>query len=310
MKTISFIAFLLFISSYSYSQWITTGQNLYHFGNVGINDSIPNTALTVKGKVYEEAVINIKNDYASCVFSYAAGDMPFYNASYVMNRSRGTVDFPLNLVEGDRVGGLFARPFIDGQYRRSAAIHMYVGSSPGINSFPTNIRFETTGTNEVDRTERMRIDENGNVGIGTSEPEARLEVADGDVYISDIKSGIIMKSPDGSCWRGTLNDTGSLNFTQIDCPGISENEKQVITSSQVSVFPNPATDAFYVNFEDNGYKKSSYVIFDMDGKKMEQGKIKNNNQYISTAAFAPGIYIIRISDNKGRIIATNKVIKE
>jgi hypothetical protein len=58
----------------------------------------------------------------------------------------------------------------------------------------------------------------GNVGIGTIEPKAKLEVTDGDVYIKDINKGIIMTSPDGSCWRGTINNSGVLEFSVIPCP--------------------------------------------------------------------------------------------
>lgn len=61
-----------------------------------------------------------------------------------------------------------------------------------------------------------------NVGIGTKEPTTKLEIAKGDVYISDISRGIIMKSPDGQCWRGTLNNKGKLSFNKIECPEIEE----------------------------------------------------------------------------------------
>lgn len=60
--------------------------------------------------------------------------------------------------------------------------------------------------------------EEGNFGIGTRKPQAKLEIMDGDVYISDISKGIIMKSPNGECWRGTLNNKGQLNFLETTCP--------------------------------------------------------------------------------------------
>jgi hypothetical protein len=66
--------------------------------------------------------------------------------------------------------------------------------------------------------ETMRINPNGYVGIGTIEPKAKLEVADGDVYIKDINRGVIMTSPDGQCWRGTINNSGVLEFSAIPCP--------------------------------------------------------------------------------------------
>ncbi len=66
--------------------------------------------------------------------------------------------------------------------------------------------------------ERMRINELGNVGIGTQNPSARVQIAGGDVYIQDIDNGVIMKSPDGDCWRLTVNNDGSIKTTVITCP--------------------------------------------------------------------------------------------
>lgn len=80
-----------------------------------------------------------------------------------------------------------------------------------------DIRFTTDGfSNEV--FERMRITFGGNIGIGTSNPSAKLQVADGDVYIEDVSKGVIMKSPDGSCWRMTVSNAGTPVMTKIACP--------------------------------------------------------------------------------------------
>jgi hypothetical protein len=64
----------------------------------------------------------------------------------------------------------------------------------------------------------MRIAENGNVGIGTSTPKSKLQVTDGDIYIENASKGVIMTSPNGNCWRMTVNDTGNPVFTSINCP--------------------------------------------------------------------------------------------
>lgn len=64
---------------------------------------------------------------------------------------------------------------------------------------------------------------NNNIGIGhlTVHPQparSTLHVFSGDVNIEQIGSGIIMKSPNGQCWRVTVGNTGTLVSTAIPCP--------------------------------------------------------------------------------------------
>ena len=62
-----------------------------------------------------------------------------------------------------------------------------------------------------------------NVAIGASGftsgiPRSKLHVFNGDINIEQIGSGIIMKSPNGQCWRVTIDNTGNLIRTAITCP--------------------------------------------------------------------------------------------
>jgi hypothetical protein len=57
------------------------------------------------------------------------------------------------------------------------------------------------------------------LSIGTYQPaKARVEVADGDVYINNSSRGIILRSPNNSCWRVTIDNAGNFVRTAITCP--------------------------------------------------------------------------------------------
>ncbi len=64
----------------------------------------------------------------------------------------------------------------------------------------------------------MQANTNGFVGIGTSTPAAKLHVATGDVYIDNIYSGIILRSPNGSCFRVGVDNYGTLSSQYLPCP--------------------------------------------------------------------------------------------
>jgi hypothetical protein len=78
------------------------------------------------------------------------------------------------------------------------------------------IRFVTD--NWIDAAhERARINNTG-LGIGTTDPKEKLHVKDGDIYIENLDRGVVMKSPNGACWRLTVTDEGTPGFTSVPCP--------------------------------------------------------------------------------------------
>lgn len=58
----------------------------------------------------------------------------------------------------------------------------------------------------------------GKVGVGTNTPLTPLHLKNGDVYVDQPGAGIILRSPNGTCYRLVMDDSGMINATEINCP--------------------------------------------------------------------------------------------
>lgn len=160
--------------------------------------------------------------------------------------------------------------------------------------------------------EGLYVDKNGFVGVGTSKPESKLHVADGDIFISDIEKGIIMKSPDGNCWRGTLDNSGQLKFTRTDCPEINtgDKKKKLISSDNITISPNPTGDNITIESNIDNLSNMKYLVFNISGQVLDSGTILSNLYKIDLSSFSNGIYILKILDGNRNEISSKKIIKE
>jgi hypothetical protein len=152
---------------------------------------------------------------------------------------------------------------------------------------------------------------NGNVGIGTENPDVKLQIADGDIFIEDIDHGIIMKSPDGNCWQGTLNNQGMLEFVQADCDNLTSNTVDQPTSreARVRIYPNPAGNQISVNLLQD-YVGASLEISDISGKLLRTHQLHSTECNINISELSPGIYVFNILDDAGKILESEKIVKE
>lgn len=164
-------------------------------------------------------------------------------------------------------------------------------------------------------TTLMAVSAEGNLGLGTTSPAAKLQVEDGDIYIADINKGIIMKSPDGNCWRGVLNNEGALTFAPTTCPeeevmSISQKSSEVRPGLSVAVYPNPTENQVTVRIQNGTSEKLQYCIYDLTGKSLDKGRIENDTQTFDLSSYKSGMYLLKIQDKKGETLSTTRIIKE
>ena len=186
---------------------------------------------------------------------------------------------------------------------------------PGSSTKFARVRLGTTG-NTIDargsqdlnfHTASDFVFWDANVGIGAENPQAKLQITDGDIFIEDIDRGIIMKSPDGQCWRGTLDNNGALNFNVIDCNLLTEtNNTQTEPSLKVKVFPNPSNGLITVKAVGD-YDVLQVRLSDMSGNTILTRELKTGKLKIRKALPA-GHYLIEIFSGNGNRIHSEKIV--
>jgi hypothetical protein len=176
------------------------------------------------------------------------------------------------------------------------------------------LRLEATGSDKHSRinftnAHQILASANDDMHFHTAEGKGYI-FHGGDIYLSDIQSGIIMKSPNGQCWRGVMSDNGQLVFSATDCPdgAVSVPKPTVEPALQMKIYPNPTDGTITIEVHD-GVTNADWSLRSTDGALLMRNRITSGKTEISLAPFVAGVYVISIEQN-GRLIASEKVVKQ
>tara|TARA_R110002095_G_scaffold124324_1_gene108003 strand:- start:33 stop:779 length:747 start_codon:yes stop_codon:yes gene_type:complete len=175
-------------------------------GNVGIGTTNPGEKLEVVGKILIKGNASFSYGseiYATNMEASFSNQVQSQSSAILSTVSDGT--FKLRSVYAGANIGSFG-----GSQNVTIGAFSY-GNVHYMTGHPTkNHVFKGAYSNDL-----MTILGTGNVGIGTTNPGSKLGIAGGDVEVNDIASGIIMKSPDGTRYRVTIANGGTLSVAAV-----------------------------------------------------------------------------------------------
>jgi hypothetical protein len=104
-------------------------------------------------------------------------------------KTKGTHDNPAATILGEEIGAISFLGYDGNRIQPVARVRCNGDTTtlpnPLLSSCPGYLWFETTPAASAIPVERMRIASNGNVGIGTKTPQAKLSVQGGSIYLND-----------------------------------------------------------------------------------------------------------------------------
>ena len=180
------VPYALFAENAGDSFWNSNINGInYSDGNVGIGTNSPNNRLEVSldstGDLFGEGIELNRNN----------GSLKMFNGTTLLGefqpRISGVSDSDispgLTMVGTPSLINSNARGIL---FRAGETAHMFAGNLFEFDNFSNTL---------------FVVDYRGFLGVGTTQPNAKIQVSDGDVYIEDINNGVVMKSPNGQCWR-------------------------------------------------------------------------------------------------------------
>ncbi len=100
--------------------------------------------------------------------------------------------------------------------------------------------------------------------------------------------------------NGCVDTSACFSITQV---GIEEN-----SNTDIQVYPNPISDLVTISLPAS-FEMITAVIYDAEGREVISSNESGQTFTLITEALAPGVYVLKLSDENG-IISTNQLVKE
>lgn len=141
-------------------------------------------------------------------------------------------------------------------------------------------------------------------------------VASAGGYFENTNAGISMSWTLGEVAYTTLSSSEYIitqGFQQGDLFS-TDIENPDITSTDIKIYPNPASEKVYIEtLSENNKGNSTIELFDITGRRVEHRivKLEESTPYtLPVSSLKPGIYLIKITFDNSKSTKVFKLIKE
>jgi hypothetical protein len=244
-------------------------------GNVGIGTSAPSAKLHISDGVSPNASFTISTHQVALtrsggqsisslnVASNTSTDRPLV----FMRRARGTMGTPTAVQNNDNIGDLLFGGYDGANFQNSAGLFAYADGTPSSGSVPIRLSF-VTGSNIGDRTENLTIKSDGNIGIGTVSPNAKLHTISTSTQLRlgyDVSKylDVIVDSAAGV----RFNSTGaSYNFEFNGVPHLHIYDHQInYNNTSPEFYMSGVNSGLYLRTSQSGSAISGLYALDYNG---------------------------------------------
>jgi hypothetical protein len=216
------------------TQWRDTSANIYYnTGKVGVGTNNPKAPFEVRSTSRTTNNILITGDIPTIKFA----DTAYTGNGVVVGVAADTN----NLIRGSSKGDLV---FTNEAYGTGGGYILGTG---------------------IPSSSCLKITDDCKIGIGVNTPLSKVEVKGGDINVLDIGAGVIMKSPNGQCWKLTVSNAGTSILTSVSCTtgAIINDSSNAFGAVAAYNFSGNANDAS--SHSHNGFAVNVTLVSDRRG---------------------------------------------
>jgi len=126
-------------------------------------------------------------------------------------------------------------------------------------------------------------------------------------WINPANDSIIQSAPIGSGVQTLTSPAFNIDLAMRISLGATTAINNVNAGPSMQVYPNPATNEFYIN--GNFSLPAVIELYDLTGKKLLRQNITSDNQKIRVAGFAKGMYFYKVITKDDKL-ASGKIVIE